>query len=45
MTVVPCAAISRNRDVPKSATFTMPLSETITLDGRRSRCTTPEWCA
>ena len=21
MTVVPCAAISRNRDVPKSATF------------------------
>ena len=23
MTVVPCAAISRNRDVPKSATLTM----------------------
>ena len=24
ITVVPCAAISRKRDVPKSATFTMP---------------------
>ena len=24
ITVVPCAAISRNRDVPKSATFSMP---------------------
>ena len=26
MTVVPCAAISRNRDVPKSATFSMSFS-------------------
>ena len=41
MTVVPCAAISRKRDVPKSATFNMPLSETSTFDGRRSRCSTP----
>ena len=41
MTVVPCAAISRKREVPKSATFTSPLSETMTFDGRRSRCSTP----
>ena len=27
MTVVPCAAISRKRDVPKSATFSIPLSD------------------
>ena len=37
MTVVPCAASSRNRDVPKSATLTRPLSATRTLAGRRSR--------
>ena len=33
MTVVPCAAISRKREVPKSATLSMPLSDTSTFDG------------
>ena len=37
MTVVPCAAISRKRDVPKSATFSMSFSVTSTLAGLRSR--------
>ena len=37
ITVVPCAAISSTRDVPKSATFTSPCSVTSTLPGRRSR--------
>ena len=41
ITVVPCAAISRNRDVPKSATFSMSFSVTSTLAGRRSRWMTP----
>ena len=45
MTVVPCAAISRKREVPKSATFSMPFSVTSTFDGRRSRCSTPWRCA
>ena len=33
MTVVPCAAISRNREVPKSATFAMPVSVTMHVAG------------
>ena len=33
ITVVPCAAISMKRDVPKSATFSMPPSVTSTLPG------------
>ena len=33
ITVVPCAAISRKRDVPKSATLSMPFSVTRTLAG------------
>ena len=41
ITVVPCAAISRKRDVPKSVTFSMPVSDTSMLPGRRSRCSTP----
>src|SRR4029453_9810290 len=34
ITVVPCAAISTKRDVPKSATFSCPPSDTRTLPGR-----------
>ena len=45
ITVVPCAAISRKRDVPKSATFSMPCSVTSTLPGRRSRWMMPCLCA
>ena len=45
MTVVPWAAISRNRDVPKSPTLSRPLSVTKTLAGRRSRWMTPCLCA
>ena len=37
ITVVPCAAISRKREVPKSATLIIPCSVTSTLPGRRSR--------
>ena len=33
ITVVPCAAISRKREVPKSATFSMSFSVTSTLAG------------
>ncbi len=40
MTVVPTAASSRKRDVPKSATLTRPLSAIMMLAGRRSRCST-----
>ena len=41
ITVVPCAAISRKRDVPKSLTLSMPVSETSMLPGRMSRCRMP----
>ncbi len=45
MTVVPWAAISRKREVPKSATLAMPDSLTSTLPGRRSRWMMPWSCA
>ncbi len=41
ITVVPCAAISSTRDVPKSVTLRSPFSDTSMLPGRRSRCRTP----
>ena len=41
ITVVPCAALSRNRDVPKSVTLSSPVDDTRMLPGRRSRCRMP----
>ena len=42
MTVVPWAAISRKREVPKSLTLSMPGSDSSMLPGRRSRCRMPD---
>lgn len=41
----PPVVASRNLAIPKSSTFTMPSSVTITFAGLMSRCTMPARCA